>query len=73
MSGVAEPHISPSIRRSLSSRLLILTIVFVMFAEVMIFVPSVARYRETYLTQMLEEANLAALSVLAAPALSRSS
>jgi signal transduction histidine kinase len=57
----------PSVRRSLSSRLLILTALFVMLAEVFIFVPSVARYRVSYLTQMLGEANLAALSVLAAP------
>ncbi|WP_417519061.1 sensor histidine kinase [Minwuia sp.] len=65
----AEPDWShrPSIRRSLSSRLLILTVLFVMVAEIMIFVPSVARYRVTYLSQILDEANLASLSVLAAP------
>ena len=57
----------PPIRRSLSARLLILTIVFVMLAEVMIFLPSVARYRVSYLQQRLDEANLAALSLLAAP------
>ncbi|WP_416897052.1 MAG: sensor histidine kinase [Minwuia sp.] len=67
MSGNADSARATSIRRSLSSRLLILTIGFVMLAEVMIFVPSVARYRESYLTQKLDEANLAALSVLAAP------
>jgi len=67
MSDLAESRSRPSVRRSLSFRLLILTVIFVMFAEVMIFVPSVARYRVTYLTQMLDEANLAALSVLAAP------
>tara|TARA_Y100000588_G_scaffold126399_1_gene138483 strand:- start:587 stop:691 length:105 start_codon:yes stop_codon:yes gene_type:complete len=33
--------------RSLSARLLFLTIFFVMLAEVMIFVPSVARFRES--------------------------
>lgn len=53
--------------RSLSARLLLLTILFVMLAEVLIFVPSVARYRVTYLQQMMEEAGLAAVSVLAAP------
>lgn len=56
-----------TIRNSLSSRLLILTIAFVMLAEVLIFVPSIARYRVSYLEQMLAEANLAALSLLAAP------
>lgn len=67
MNGDKSRERRPSIRNSLSSRLLILTVVFVMLAEVMIFVPSVARYRVSYLEQMLAEANLAALSVLAAP------
>lgn len=67
MTADTERNARPSVSRSLSSRLLILTVLFVMFAEVMIFVPSVARYRVSYLTQMLDEANLAALSVLAAP------
>ena len=34
--------------RSLSARLLVLTVFFVMLGEVLIFVPSVARYRMTY-------------------------
>jgi len=67
MSADTDQPQRPSIRRSLSSRLLILTVIFVMLAEVMIFLPSVARYRVSYLTQMLDEANIAALSVLAAP------
>lgn len=67
MNGDTSPARRPSIRNSLSSRLLILTVIFVMLAEVMIFVPSVARYRVSYLEQMLAEANLAALSVLASP------
>ncbi|PJK27810.1 histidine kinase [Minwuia thermotolerans] len=67
MNGDMSRERRPSIRNSLSSRLLILTVIFVMLAEVMIFVPSVARYRVSYLEQMLAEANLAALSVLAAP------
>lgn len=67
MTAEPVPSSRPPIQRSLSSRLLILTILFVMAAEVLIFVPSVARYRVSYLTQMLDEANLAALSVLASP------
>lgn len=67
MSSDPDRNSRPSVSRSLSSRLLILTILFVMLAEVMIFVPSVARYRVSYLTQVLGEANLAALSVLASP------
>ena len=50
---------------SLSGRFLILTIIFVMIAEVFIFVPSVARFRENYLLQRLERAQIAALAVLA--------
>ena len=50
---------------SLSGRFLILTVVFVMLAEVLIFVPSVARYREDYLLARLERAQIAALAGLA--------
>jgi signal transduction histidine kinase len=50
---------------SLSGRFLILTIIFVMIAEVFIFVPSVARYRENYLLQRLERAQIASLALLA--------
>ncbi|MDF1736045.1 MAG: HAMP domain-containing sensor histidine kinase [Minwuia sp.] len=67
MSEYPTASVPPPIRRSLSARLLILTVVFVMLAEVMIFLPSVARYRVSYLQQRLDEANLAALSLLAAP------
>lgn len=51
--------------KSLSGRFLILTIVFVMLAEVLIFVPSVARFREDYLLLRLERAQIASLAVLA--------
>ena len=50
---------------SLSGRFLILTTVFVMLAEVLIFVPSVARFREDYLMQRLERAQIASLALLA--------
>ena len=50
---------------SLSGRFLILTTVFVMLAEVLIFVPSVARFREDYLLQRLERAQIASLALLA--------
>ncbi|MGH1413971.1 MAG: sensor histidine kinase [Pelagimonas sp.] len=50
---------------SLSGRFLILTTVFVMLAEVMIFVPSVARFREDYLITRLERAQIASLALLA--------
>ncbi|WP_328803231.1 sensor histidine kinase [Oceanomicrobium pacificus] len=44
-----------------------LTILFVMLAEILIFVPSVARFRMTELQERLELAQLASLSVLATP------
>jgi signal transduction histidine kinase len=50
---------------SLSGRFLVLTTVFVMLAEVMIFVPSVARFREDYLRDRLERAQIASLALLA--------
>ena len=50
---------------SLSGRLLVLTTVFVMIAEVLIFVPSIARFREDYLNNRLERAQIASLALLA--------
>ncbi|MFV0359701.1 ATP-binding protein [Tropicimonas sp.] len=50
---------------SLSGRFLMLTVVFVMLAEVLIFVPSVARFREDFLQARLERAQIASLSLLA--------
>lgn len=51
--------------RSLSGRFLILTIIFVMLAEVFIFLPSIARFREDYLLARLERAQIASLALLA--------
>jgi signal transduction histidine kinase len=48
---------------TLSGRFLILTIIFVMLAEVFIFVPSVARFREDYLQNRLERAQIASLAL----------
>lgn len=50
---------------SLSGRLLVLTTIFVMLAEVLIFVPSVARFREAYMMNRLERAQIASLALLA--------
>ncbi len=50
---------------SLSGRFLILTVALVMLAEVLIFVPSVARFREDYLLARLERAQIASLVLLA--------
>ncbi len=48
---------------TLSGRFLILTIIFVMLAEVFIFVPSVARFRQDYLLARLERAQIASLAL----------
>ena len=50
---------------SLSGRFLILTLIFVMLAEVLIFVPSIARFREDFLLSRLERAQIASLTLLA--------
>ena len=50
---------------SLSGRLIILTTIFVMIAEVLIFVPSIARFREDYMLNRLERAQIASLALLA--------
>lgn len=55
----------PRFLNTLSGRFLILTTVFVMLAEVLIFVPSVARFREDYLLLRLEKAQIASLALLA--------
>jgi hypothetical protein len=52
---------------SLSGRLLVLTVAVVMLVEVAIFVPSVARFRLDYLSERVVRAEIAAMSVLAAP------
>ncbi|KPQ05948.1 MAG: Signal transduction histidine kinase [Rhodobacteraceae bacterium HLUCCA12] len=51
--------------RTLSGRFLLLTIIFVLLAEVLILVPSIARYREDYLRTRLERAQIASLALLA--------
>jgi len=55
------------LRSSLSRRLLVLTILFVMLSEVLIFVPSIANFRKTRLEQNLAAAQIAALALEATP------
>ncbi len=50
---------------SLSGRFLILTVVFVMLAEILIFVPSIARFREDFLNARLDRSQIASLALLA--------
>lgn len=65
----AAPGDSASERlfHGLPSKLLYLTALFVMLAEVLIFVPSIANFRLTWLTDRLTAARLASLAADAAP------
>jgi len=53
--------------RSLSFRVLCLTIFFVMVSEVLIYTPSIARFRLSYLTEKLDKAHLAAMAIDGSP------
>jgi signal transduction histidine kinase len=57
----------PGFWRGLSARLVVLTIVFVMVAEVLIFVPSISRFRVDYLSEKIDAAYQATLTIRAAP------
>ena len=51
----------------LSARLLLLTVAFVMVAEVLIYAPSAGRFRLQYLNGLLSDGHLATLALEAAP------
>ena len=55
-------------RPGLSGRLLVLTVGFVMLAEVLIYVPSIANFRRNWLNDRIAAARIAALVLDAAPA-----
>jgi signal transduction histidine kinase len=57
----------PHIRFGLSAKLLVLTVLFVLLAEVSIYVPSIARFRLSWLENKLSAAYTAALVFDAAP------
>jgi signal transduction histidine kinase len=63
----AAPSPPPYIRFGLSAKLLVLTVLFVMLAEICIYVPSIANFRLTWLTNKLSAAHTAALVFDAAP------
>jgi signal transduction histidine kinase len=64
---IRSPLAATSERRGLglSAKLLLLTLVFVMLAEVLIFVPSVANFRINWLSDRLTSARLAGLATQA--------
>lgn len=53
--------------KTLSGRFLLLSFLFVMVAEVLLFVPSVSNFRLGYMQDRLERAQLASLALLATP------
>ncbi len=57
----------PPLAKGLSARLLLLTVFFVMLAEVLIYAPSIGRYRLVYLEERLAAAHLAILALEATP------
>ncbi len=63
--GQAVRRLATRILMTLSGRFLLLTVAFVMLAEVLIFVPSIARFRVDYLQLRLEKAQIASLALLA--------
>jgi len=63
--GARQP--ARAVRVGLSGKLLVLTILFVMVAEVLIYVPSIANFRLNWLNDRLAAAHTAALVLDAAP------
>ncbi|MBT6094071.1 MAG: HAMP domain-containing histidine kinase [Rhodospirillaceae bacterium] len=57
----------PPFITSLSARLLILTVLFVMLAEFLIWTPSISRFRKSYLEEHVLRAHLATLALEAMP------
>jgi signal transduction histidine kinase len=57
----------PPLGKSLSARVLLLTIAFVMLSEVLIYAPSAGRFRLEYLRERLATAHVAILALLATP------
>jgi signal transduction histidine kinase len=57
----------PSFGRGLSARLLVLSVCFVMLSEVLIYAPSIARFRNDWLSERLATAYLAILALEATP------
>lgn len=66
-SSAAAKNAQPRYVPGLSAKLLLLTILFVMLAEVLVFVPSVSNFRRQWLMERLAAAQIAALAAEAAP------
>ncbi len=64
---MAATAFRPRHGRGLSARILLLTCAFVLLGEVLIYLPSISRFRLVFLEERLAAAELAALSLDAAP------
>ncbi len=62
-----KPKRLPTIASGLSARLLLLTVGFVMLAEVLIYAPSIGRFRLVFLEERLAAGHLAILALEATP------
>ena len=58
---------APGYAPGLSAKLLLLTVLFVMLAEVLVFAPSVSNFRRQWLMERLAAAHIASLAAEAAP------
>lgn len=64
---LVQPSKLPALIHSLSARLLVLTVSFVMLAEVLIYAPSAGRFRLSYFEERLAAGHLAILALQATP------
>ena len=62
MAGASGDRPVPKVRRRLSTRILVITALAVMLAEVLIFVPSVSKFRYDWLTAKIETVAVAGLA-----------
>ncbi len=53
----------PALGRGLSGKILLLTVVFVLLGEVLIYLPSIARFRLVFLTERIDAAYLATIAL----------
>ncbi|MEM7696674.1 MAG: HAMP domain-containing sensor histidine kinase [Pseudomonadota bacterium] len=65
---MVEPPQRAPFRAGLGTKLLVLTVLFVMLAEVLIFVPSLANFREKWLADAHHNASVAATILIETPA-----
>jgi len=64
---IPSGSLKPQSMRSLSARLLVLTMAFVMLSEVLIYLPSIARFRLTWLDQRIDAAHLSLVALIETP------